>query len=137
MVRTISMSLGFVVLTGCTAPSRVSLAEVQYMLRTEVPLRQELYRAQHGTYAADWRDLGLIGGGSASGPSGFIRVMIHDATADGWSASTSDRRGDGPVCVMYHGRVNAFPMAPNSVIPGQPDAIECVASIRKARAGST
>ena len=110
---------------GCTSPRPLAVAEVQYVLSTELPVRQELYRLVHGRYATDWRDLGFAAPSSAAGPSGFVRVLIHDATESGWSASTSDARGGGPVCVMYHGTVDAFPMAPHKVIPGRADAPVC------------
>jgi hypothetical protein len=110
---------------SCAGPTRISEAEVEYVLRTELPLRQELYRAAHGSYAKTWQDLAVVPGAFAAGPSGQVRILIHAATADGWSASTSDRRGGGPVCVMYHGQVQLFPMGPNGHIPPQPDSVEC------------
>ncbi len=131
-----SVLFGLAIMAGCSAEDRLTVSEVQYVLRTKLPLRQELYKAAHGAYATDWRDLGLIGGGFAAGPSGFVRVLIHSGTRTGWSASTSDSRGLGPVCVMYHGEPATFPMGPHHVIPPQPDAAVCAVQAGKAWRGA-
>lgn len=92
-------------------------------LRTEVPARQEAYRAQHGRYATHIRELT---GGADTLPSG-VRIIIIGADAGGWAATSSVPDVVGPVCAAWIGDPAVRPMLRGGVGPKQAGQVACIA----------
>ena len=96
-------------------------ARAREALTAEVVAAQDAYHAEHGTYATHWRELASGADTTAAG----VRVLVHHATADGWSASMSAPADGTGACVMYHGTVEAFPATAEFEIPERADEVRC------------
>lgn len=90
-------------------------------LRGVASERQAAYHAQHGAFADHWRLLSIDGDVLPNG----IRVIIHHATADGWSASTSDGSIVARACVMWHGTIEGSLATHARQHPSRADEVVC------------
>jgi hypothetical protein len=92
-------------------------------LRTEVPALQKAFHAANGRYAGHIRDLT----GSADTLASGVRVIIHGADEDGWSASSSHPAVPGAACAAWVGDPWAAPSLPGNAGPRKAGEVSCVA----------
>jgi hypothetical protein len=93
-------------------------------LQTEVPAIQKAYHASHGRYADHIRQLT---GGADTLASG-VRVIIHGAGTDWWSATSSDPGVPGAACAGWIGEnPRVLPSLPGNSSPSRPGEITCLA----------
>jgi hypothetical protein len=92
-------------------------------LRTEVPALQKAFHAANGRYANHIRELT---GGADTLASG-VRVIIHGADEDGWSASSSHPAIPGAACAAWVGDPWASPSLTGNVGPRTAGEVSCIA----------
>lgn len=117
---TILAALG---LAACGADAAALEKHAVAALASEVPALQQRYRAANGRYAGHIRELT---GGADTLASG-IYVLIHGASAKGWSASSSHPAVPGAACAAFVGDPNRVPYLTGGVGPDVPGQVTCIA----------
>jgi hypothetical protein len=92
-------------------------------LQTEIPALQKAFRAANGRYATHVRELT---GGADTLASG-VRVIIHGADEDGWSASSSHPAVPGAACAAWVGDPRAAPSLTGNAGPQKAGEVSCIA----------
>jgi hypothetical protein len=92
-------------------------------LQTEVPALQKAFLAANGRYANHIRELT---GGADTLASG-VRVIIHGADENGWSASSSHPAVPGAACAAWVGDPWASPSLTGSAGPQKAGEVSCIA----------
>lgn len=92
-------------------------------LQTEVPALQTAFQTANGRYANHFRELT---GGADTLASG-VRVIIHGADEDGWSASSSHPAVPGAACAAWVGDPWAAPSLRGNAGPRKAGEVSCIA----------
>lgn len=120
LLLTILAALG---LAACGPDAAALEKQAVGALTSEVPALQERFRAANGRYANHIRELT---GGADTLASG-IRILIHGASAEGWSASSSHPAVPGAACAAFVGDPDRTPYLKGGVAPAVPGQVTCIA----------